>query len=339
MVSIRTILWGVNSLLLMGLAYSLSVTTAHVLERELTANTPPPVERKRGDNGLRASTKMTFSEFNSILETNMFRAKRSAPLVVKTAAAPTTTTAPASVPDAAPASQKLPIRLKLTGTMIMKRGSVAFVVGPDGRSEHIYRRNECVPLLEKAPPGDCTPNQAKLVRIHRDRIILTMNKRRYTVSMGESERTPPNASRTAAIPNKGRSRRVTAKASIGSRNSARRNTVYPTTQEGNTIEMRLPSADVEKAFENFSVLLNQARVVPYIVDGTPQGFQIRRIVPGSIFARLGLRNSDVIKSVNGDSLTTADQALRMFTLFRNESEIALEIERGKKPLRLNYIIE
>ncbi|MCZ6532450.1 MAG: hypothetical protein O7A08_05765, partial [SAR324 cluster bacterium] len=64
-----------------------------------------------------------------------------------------------------------------------------------------------------------------------------------------------------------------------------------------------------------------------------------RIVPGSIFARLGLRNSDVIKSVNGDSLTTADQALRMFTLFRNESEIALEIERGKKPLRLTYIIE
>lgn len=103
--------------------------------------------------------------------------------------------------------------------------------------------------------------------------------------------------------------------------------------------MRIPNVEVEKAFENFAGIVNQARVVPYMVNGAPQGFQIRKIVPGSIFERLGLTNGDIIKSVNGESLTTADKALRLFTVFRNEREINLEIERGSKPIVLSYIVE
>jgi general secretion pathway protein C len=121
------------------------------------------------------------------------------------------------------------------------------------------------------------------------------------------------------------------------RRSAKRS--FSSTTQGNTIEMRIPNVEVEKAFENFAGIVNQARVVPYMVNGAPQGFQIRKIVPGSIFERLGLTNGDIIKSVNGESLTTADKALRLFTVFRNEREINLEIERGSKPIVLSYIVE
>ncbi|MCZ6748224.1 MAG: PDZ domain-containing protein, partial [SAR324 cluster bacterium] len=79
--------------------------------------------------------------------------------------------------------------------------------------------------------------------------------------------------------------------------------------------------------------------VPIIENGEPQGFQLRKIKAGSIFQRLGLRNNDLIQGVNGESLTTADQALRLFTVFRNEREIVLDIVRNDQPIQLAYTIE
>ncbi len=102
--------------------------------------------------------------------------------------------------------------------------------------------------------------------------------------------------------------------------------------------MDVPSQEVAKAFENFSEVLKQARVVPYSGEAG-QGFQIRSIRPGSIFQRIGLNNFDVIQSVNGQPITTADQAVGLLTMFRNEKEISLEILRRNQPLTLNYSIE
>ncbi len=329
MVSIRTILWGVNALLLMGLAYTASATAAHVLERQLVENTPPPLRQKLSRINRRANTRKPLADFRAILDANIFGARRSqAPLAMPTAATPDR---PASAPAAVPVSDQLPIRIALTGTMLMGANSVAFVVGPDGRTEEVYRRKECLPRQPEQAPKNCSTGQAKLLKIRKSEIIVAMNGRNYIVKIGEGA--PAGGGRPrAAVP------RVN-NAAIKFRNAAGRGVAFKTTREGNTIEMRIPSVEVEKAFENFTGIVSQARVVPYLVNGNPQGFQIRRIVPGSIFARLGLRNSDVIKTVNGDSITTADQALRLFSLFRNETEISLEIERANRPLRFNYIIE
>jgi general secretion pathway protein C len=103
--------------------------------------------------------------------------------------------------------------------------------------------------------------------------------------------------------------------------------------------MRVPSAEVGKAFENFAEITKQARVVPYTVNGATTGFQIQRIAPGSVFQRIGLQDNDIIKGVNGASVTTADQALRLFTLFRNEREVVLDIQRGPDTLKYSYTIE
>jgi general secretion pathway protein C len=104
------------------------------------------------------------------------------------------------------------------------------------------------------------------------------------------------------------------------------------------MEVRVPNGEVEKAFENFSDVLKQARVVPFSTD-SGSGFQIRNIRPGSIFQRIGLNNFDVIRAVNGDPITTADQALRLLTMFRNEKEITLDLQRRNEDIQLNYIIE
>jgi general secretion pathway protein C len=114
---------------------------------------------------------------------------------------------------------------------------------------------------------------------------------------------------------------------------------FPAERVGNTYQVTVPNAEVDKAFENFSEIVAQAAAVPIIEDGEAKGFQLRKIRPGSIFERLGLKNFDLIRGVNGQSITTADQALRVFTLFRNEREIVLDVKRRDEDLQFNYTIE
>lgn len=328
MISVRSIFWGVNILLLASVAYSASVTAARVLERELVRITPAAAQKKFDPARQRNNPRLPLQRFQDILDANVFRAKRSVAVT-----APTPTVArPAAAPTRPVAPAKLPLRIALTGTIVMARNSVAFVVGPDGRSEGVYHLRECVPHLQDKPARTCTAAQAKLVKIRANSITVLMNQKRYVLKIGEQA---PNgaAGRTVSRPLAG-----LRKAPTGARRRLAKRPFVSTTQ-GNVIEMRLPNSEVEKAFENFAGIVNQARVVPYMVNGSPQGFQIRKIVPGSIFDRLGLKNADIIKSVNGESLTTADQALRLFTVFRNEREINLDIERAGKPIVLSYIVE
>ena len=332
-------MWAVNVLLVAGLAYSASVVTAAWLERELVANTSRPAQtRKTGVSREQKRSATPLSGFQAILDTNMFRAKRSGPPPAPAAAAAPTAVANAAEP--VEPSKELPIRLSLTGTFITDAGAIAFVVGPDGRTERTYRVKECLPRPDDTPVFTCQPTQGKLERINSEKIVVTMNGARYDVRLGEAGTSKPAPRANVRKTSRGKiSRGGGVKRGPTARRTAKKKGAYPTTQEGNNIEMTVPNAEVEKAFENFAGILNQARVVPYMVDGTPQGFQIRKIQPGSIFEKLGLSNSDIIKSVNGESLTTADQALRLFSLFRNEREVALEIERNNQPINLTYTIE
>ena len=49
-------------------------------------------------------------------------------------------------------------------------------------------------------------------------------------------------------------------------------------------------------------LLETIRVTQYIDGGETGGFQINGIAPTNVLARLGLRNGDVIRAINGESI-------------------------------------
>lgn len=323
MIPTRYIFWGVNALLAAAIAYAASGMAARLLEGALIGSMPPAVQKKSGGAAGNNRARLPLTRFQTVLDANVFRAKRTVN---------TTITAPSTARKKRPAIKsvdpgKLPIRLSLTGTIVMGADSIAFVLAPGERKEGVYHLEECMPHAGDKPSRECTPAQAKLAEVKSDRITVVMNQNRYVVKF-EQSRSSRTASTSRSKPRlaSSRSRRTTQPA-------------FSSITKGNVIETRIPAAEVEKAFENFAQVVNQARVVPYMVDGVAQGFQIRKIVPGSIYQRLGLRNSDIIKSVNGESLTTADQALRLFSLFKNEREISLEIQRGSKPFTLNYIVE
>ncbi|MDX8401040.1 MAG: type II secretion system protein N [Mariprofundaceae bacterium] len=95
---------------------------------------------------------------------------------------------------------------------------------------------------------------------------------------------------------------------------------------------------IERGIRDFPKLLSQARVVPHFVDGKADGFVITDIVPGSLYAQAGLQNGDVIRKVNGQQVTSAQQAMAMYQALEKASAIDLEIERAGQMLQLHYDI-
>lgn len=101
----------------------------------------------------------------------------------------------------------------------------------------------------------------------------------------------------------------------------------------------LSRAVLNRATQNFPKLLSQARVMPYFKQGKSNGFVISEIVPNSLYAQIGLKNGDVIRKVNGQSVTNAEQAMKMYQALQNASVIDLELQRNGEIVPIHYMIE
>ncbi|MCY1014290.1 hypothetical protein [Pyxidicoccus sp. MSG2] len=98
----------------------------------------------------------------------------------------------------------------------------------------------------------------------------------------------------------------------------------------------IASADLQNALMRLDELSTQARVVPAFKDGKAQGFKMFAIRPHSLYAKLGLQNGDVLKQINGQSLTTPETAMTAFGSIRDARHIELDLERGGVPVRKTY---
>lgn len=101
----------------------------------------------------------------------------------------------------------------------------------------------------------------------------------------------------------------------------------------------ISSAEVDAALDRPGELARQARVVPAFRDGTPQGFKLFAIQPGSLYERLGLQSGDVVRRINGMTLDTPETALRAFNLLRESRLIRIELERQGLPVQKVYAVK
>jgi general secretion pathway protein C len=95
-------------------------------------------------------------------------------------------------------------------------------------------------------------------------------------------------------------------------------------------------ADVQDSFKNVHELLSQVRVRPYFRDGRPDGLAISNIRAGSFFAKLGLRNGDVVQGVDGSSIKSPDDVLNIYTKLKSASQLELQLRRHGQSKKINY---
>lgn len=83
--------------------------------------------------------------------------------------------------------------------------------------------------------------------------------------------------------------------------------------------------------QNVSRLADVIRPTPYFVNGEQQGY---RVYPGrnrEQFAALGLRPGDLIKEIDGQSLTDPTQAMEIFQSLGTANQVSVTVERDGTP--------
>jgi general secretion pathway protein C len=100
----------------------------------------------------------------------------------------------------------------------------------------------------------------------------------------------------------------------------------------------VPQSYLDEALQNFNVILTQARMVPNLTpDNRTDGFRVFAIKPDSIFEKMGMKDQDIIKRVNGQDMDSFEKATGLFGALRNEKTISIDIMRNGT--RINYSYE
>ncbi len=94
----------------------------------------------------------------------------------------------------------------------------------------------------------------------------------------------------------------------------------------------LARAVIDKHLRDPQAFQNSGQIVP----NPGGGFMVRQIQPNSLYAQYGLRQGDVIRSVNGTPLNTPSDVMQAYQQFSNQPNIQIDIVRGGRPETLNY---
>jgi general secretion pathway protein C len=94
---------------------------------------------------------------------------------------------------------------------------------------------------------------------------------------------------------------------------------------------------VEAALGRFDSVLRDAKFTRASFPAG-DGFVVSELRPAGVFARAGIRESDVIVSVNGFDASRTENWPRLLDLLAYETEFSVEIMRNNKPRVLTYAV-
>ena len=96
--------------------------------------------------------------------------------------------------------------------------------------------------------------------------------------------------------------------------------------------------ELDQELSNLPRLLSQARAVPYFRNGQSVGMRLFAIRKDSMYDKLGLKNGDILMSINDNSLSDPSQALKLFETLKTEKSIYVTVERNGQQMDLRYSI-
>jgi len=86
----------------------------------------------------------------------------------------------------------------------------------------------------------------------------------------------------------------------------------------------------EKIFKEVNNLMGQANIKPYFEKGKIGGIILTRIKPDSLFNKMGLKNGDIIKGVNGENIGSVDDIQKFYKSLKASPDVQLQIKRKGK---------
>jgi len=96
---------------------------------------------------------------------------------------------------------------------------------------------------------------------------------------------------------------------------------------------------VDKVLANQGSLMKAARVIPHEEDGRVVGVRLYGVRRTSLLGRLGVRNGDMLRTINGFDMTSTDSALQAYTTLRSADKLTLAVKRQNNDMTIEYRIE
>jgi general secretion pathway protein C len=100
-------------------------------------------------------------------------------------------------------------------------------------------------------------------------------------------------------------------------------------------------ASVDKGFDheapdNFDSMMRQIKFRPHFTEGEADGLMVYGIRPNSVFRKIGLRNGDIIKDINGNAIVSKNDISSLFSEVEDPENLKITLSRRGKIKELNY---
>lgn len=200
--------------------------------------------------------------------------------------------------------EKPPVPIKLIGTVAGSEDySYAIIEDPFQKTNKIFRINDSI------APG------IKLLDITRNRITISRDGKKEDIEPGGQD-TPFQAQPRPPV--------------------HQPPPVSPGTSQAFQPTVMIAREELEEATQDMNKLLTQARLVPNFTGGVADGFRIFSIVPSSLFEKVGLKNGDILHSINGSELKDPEKALQVYQLLKDSDRFVIDLMRAGQKMTLNY---
>lgn len=108
----------------------------------------------------------------------------------------------------------------------------------------------------------------------------------------------------------------------------------PAASSGDRYHYTVARATIDKQMRDPQTFQNAGLILP----NPGGGFLVREIQPNSLYAQYGLKQGDVIRSVNGTPLNTPNDVMQAYQQFSNQPNLQIEIVRAGRPETLSYTL-
>lgn len=167
--------------------------------------------------------------------------------------------------------------------------------------------------------------ERQVMAIYRTRLVLSGSGKFECVELGEK---------------KGRSRKGSkSRKPVAARDDSKVQAIKDGVKKTGKNTYEIDRSMLNEQLDDLSTLSRQARVIPHYRDGKPQGFKIVGVRPGSLYSHIGVRSGDVLKSVNGEEVTSPTKALELYEQLKNSDNVTLDVERRGRMTTLEYLIK
>ena len=196
------------------------------------------------------------------------------------------------------------LNLKLWGTVSgSSDGDYAVIEDVKAREQNLYRVGDAV-------------QTATLKGIYREKVVLSVDGKDEVLQM-QDLKSGPAALRPGGLPTRG------TPAGAGAVRAQR---------------ISLRRSYIEQSMQDMASLMTQVQIQPHMEDGVPAGLALSSIKPNSIFRRMGLRNGDVITGVDGNAISSVDDALKMVDSLKSASNLTVQLKRRGREKNIEYRI-